>query len=182
MKLHKAQVERVVRHVFLGLQERKLIEFKISEKQVYEKAIAYVEAESKREDDLVREVNQMLDNLEKTNAEGFDRRKMFTLLKNKLAKDKGIILSMEGEEIATHLAHVITDKIWNDDIVEYVDEDEAIKVAKKAVREFFDREESLDEAVRTKILSQKKGIFEGSREYDILYKKYYEEEARKRGV
>jgi len=89
-----------------------------------------------------------------------------------------VILS---EDRQTHLAHVIVDGIWNDDLVEYTDEDEVIREAKRAVIEYVKRETSVDDAVRQKITSMKKGIFEGSREYDLLYKKYYEEEQQRRG-
>ncbi|MCC6278361.1 MAG: DUF507 family protein [Oligoflexia bacterium] len=86
-----------------------------------------------------------------------------------------------SEDRQTHIAHVIVDGIWNDDLVEYTNEDEAIRCAKRAVADYVGRESSLDEAVRSKISSQKKLILEGTREFDLLYKKYYEEETRRRG-
>jgi hypothetical protein len=84
------------------------------------------------------------------------------------------------EDRQTHLAHVIVDGIWNDDLVEYTDEDEAIRVAKRVIMDYVKNETSLDEAVRQKIMTLKKGVFEGSREYDLIYKKYYEEEQAKK--
>jgi hypothetical protein len=89
-----------------------------------------------------------------------------------------VILS---EDRQTHIAHVIVDGIWNDDLVEYSNEDEAIRAAKRAIVEYVKNEASIDEAVRSKITSQKKFLLEGSREFDLLYKKYYEEEQRRRG-
>jgi hypothetical protein len=89
-----------------------------------------------------------------------------------------VILS---EDKQTHIAHVIIDGIWNDDLVEYTNEDEAIREAKRAIAEFVAHESSVDEAVRNKITSMKKGIAEGSREYEVLYKKYYEEELARKG-
>jgi hypothetical protein len=87
-----------------------------------------------------------------------------------------VILS---EDRQTHLAHVIIDGIWNDDLVEYSDEDQAIREAKRVIIEYVKRETTVDEAVRQKILTLKRGVFEGSREYDLLYKKYYEEEQQR---
>jgi hypothetical protein len=92
MKLKQPQVQRLVRAVFDRLKSRKLIEFKKSEAEVMNHAIELVNQDSNREDDLVREVNKMLDDLEKQNPGGFDRHKMFLLLKAKLAKQKGIVL------------------------------------------------------------------------------------------
>lgn len=86
-----------------------------------------------------------------------------------------------SEERQTHLAHIIVDGIWNDDLVEYTDEDEVIREAKRVIVGYVQRETSIDEAVRAKILSLKKGVMEGSREFDLLYKKYYDEEQNRRG-
>jgi len=84
-----------------------------------------------------------------------------------------------SEDRQTHLAHVIVDGIWNDDLVDYPNEDEAIREAKRVIAGFVKQETSIDDSVRAKILGMKKGVLEGSREFDILYKKYYEEELAK---
>jgi hypothetical protein len=45
------------------------------------------------------------------------------------------------------------------------------------------RDEEIERRVRTKIVSQKRAIPEGSQEWDILFRKYYEEElSRIRGA
>ena len=46
----------------------------------------------KKIDELTVEVNRILDDLEKQNPGGFERRKMFSMVKAKLAKQKGIVL------------------------------------------------------------------------------------------
>lgn len=43
-------------------------------------------------------------------------------------------------------------------------------------------EEQVDTEVRAKITSQKKEILEGSEEWDILYRKYYQEGLKRLGV
>lgn len=52
----------------------------------------------------------------------------------------------------------------------------------RAFTEILQVEEKADKDARTKVLSQKKGILEGSEEYDILHKRYYGEELKKLGV
>jgi len=86
-----------------------------------------------------------------------------------------------SEDRQTHLAHKITDLIWNDDLVEYTDEDLALRLAKKAIAEFVKEDEDMDKRAREKVSSLKRGVVEGSPEWDILYRKYYEEERGKRG-
>jgi uncharacterized protein len=43
-------------------------------------------------------------------------------------------------------------------------------------------EEQMDGEVRAKITSQKKEILEGSEEWDVLYRKYYQEKMKRLGV
>lgn len=86
-----------------------------------------------------------------------------------------------SEDRQSHLAHVITDAIWNDDLVDYSDDEMALRVAKKAIAEFVKEDEEIDQRARDKVTSLKRGVVEGSPEWDILYKKYYEEERNRRG-
>ncbi len=86
-----------------------------------------------------------------------------------------------SEDRQSHLAHKITDAIWNDDLVDYTDEDLALRLAKKAIAEFVKEDQDVDAKAREKVASLKRGVVEGSPEWDILYKKYYEEERGKRG-
>jgi len=44
------------------------------------------------------------------------------------------------------------------------------------------QEAAIDEAARKKIESQRKIILEGSQEWQILYRKYYNDEVRKLGI
>lgn len=86
-----------------------------------------------------------------------------------------------SEDRQSHLAHLVTDKVWGDDIADFSDDDEALKAAKKAIQLFVKENMEIDEKTRQKIASLKRGVVEGSTEWDILYKKYYEEEKNRKG-
>ena len=86
-----------------------------------------------------------------------------------------------SEERQYHWAHLLTDSIWNDDLVEYTDEDQALRLAKLAIKEFVKNDTDIDQRARAKVASLKRGVVEGSPEWDIMYKKYYEEERNKNG-
>jgi uncharacterized protein len=81
----------------------------------------------------------------------------------------------------SHLAHLIVDALWDDDLVDYSDDELAVRVAKKAIVEFVKADEMLDKLAKDKVASLRRGVTEGSPEWDILYKKYYEEELQRRG-
>jgi uncharacterized protein len=89
-----------------------------------------------------------------------------------------VILS---EDRQTHWAHLITDAVWNDDMVEYSDEDLALRLAKQAIIEFVKEDGEIDRLARQKVNSLKRGVPEGTPEWDILYRKYYEEERKRKG-
>jgi hypothetical protein len=84
-----------------------------------------------------------------------------------------------SEDRIYHIAHLLTDSIWKDDLVDYKNDDKAVRIARQVMIEYFSKDEKVDEATRKRINSLKKGVYEGSREWDVLYKKYYEEEMKK---
>jgi len=79
----------------------------------------------------------------------------------------------------SHLAHLIIDGLWREDLVDFPNEARALAETKTVLREFFSREDRLDEIVRQKIQSLSRPIPPGSREWDILYRKYREEEIKR---
>ncbi len=85
-----------------------------------------------------------------------------------------------SEDRLNHLAHLICDGLYHSDFVDYPDEEKALRGIKGALQEFFQVDEIIDEAVQKKIHSLKRGVSPGSPEWEILYKKYYEEEAIRR--
>lgn len=92
MKLNSAQIEKLVNNVIALWKQNGLVEFKADEQKVYARARELIQQDYNREMDLEREVNAMLDKLEQSNPGEFQRFKMFPMLKQKLAKEKGIVL------------------------------------------------------------------------------------------
>ncbi|AGH94807.1 DUF507 family protein [Pseudobdellovibrio exovorus] len=87
-----------------------------------------------------------------------------------------------SEDRQYHLAHIVTDKVWGDDIVDFSDDDLALKAAKIAIIAFVKEDMEIDKKAREKVASLKRNVVEGTREWEILYKKYYEEERNRYGV
>jgi len=86
-----------------------------------------------------------------------------------------------SEDRISHLAHLISDGIWKDDLVDYKSDEKALLEIKKAITDYFKVEDEADSIARDKIRSLSRDVPEGSREWDILYKKYFEEERAKKG-
>lgn len=84
-----------------------------------------------------------------------------------------------SDDRTSHLAHLILRGLHNAKLADFPNEGRMLTETKQALREFFQRDDSLDEAVRRKIASLSRHVPPGSREWDVLYRKYFEEESRK---
>jgi len=89
-----------------------------------------------------------------------------------------------SREKVLHISHLILGHLDRDDGVEYWDDPQEIRqTIVRIIMDEMRNDEAIDALVRRKLESQKKGIVEGSDEWDVLYRKYYEEEvARHRKV
>lgn len=63
---------------------------------------------------------------------------------------------------------------------EVLSERTALVEARRILSEHFQRDDKIDEIVRRKIASLSRQVPQGSAEWDILYRRYFEEETRKR--
>jgi hypothetical protein len=88
-------------------------------------------------------------------------------------------LNRLSESRISHLAHLILDGLKKDNLASFTNEGRALAETKQAVGEFFQRDDHVDSMIRQKILSLSRHVPPGSREWDILYRKYLEEELRK---
>jgi len=92
------------------------------------------------------------------------------------------VSSRLSREKINSLSKQILGLLSNNDQVEFLDDPNEIRlVIVKAIEEEMRLYESLDRKAIEKIQSQKKSIEEGSREWEILYRKYYNDELTKLG-
>ena len=81
------------------------------------------------------------------------------------------------------VAHVITDALADSPQVDFIEDRNTIRLeVRRLLEDLLNQEAKIDQAAKYKIESQKKTILEGSQEWDILYRKYYNEEVKKLGV
>ena len=81
------------------------------------------------------------------------------------------------------LAHTVADTLAELDQVDFVEDRNTIRMeARRILEELMAEEAKIDVAARQKIENQKRTITEGTQEWDILYRKYYNEEVKKLGI
>lgn len=87
---------------------------------------------------------------------------------------------MLTEDKVSHLSHVILTTIKKAPGVRLKRSDELVlKEIKKVLADELTQEQHIDRTVRTKLASYSRGLVEGSAEWDVLYRKTFEEETRK---
>ena len=85
-----------------------------------------------------------------------------------------------SREKVVHLSHLILNYMNNDEEIEfYADPQEIRTQIFQMISDEMRADEAIDALVRRKIETQKRTIAEGSDEWDVLYRKYYEEESAK---
>ena len=87
-----------------------------------------------------------------------------------------------SREKVNYFSRQILDLLFNDDAVEFLDEPNEIRLSiVRSIEEEMRLYDLIDKKAIEKIESQKKPIKEGSREWEILYRKYYNDEINKLG-
>lgn len=84
-----------------------------------------------------------------------------------------------SEDRISHIAHLLADGIWKDDLVDFTNDKQTLLDIKRVIAKYLEVEDHADSAARDKIQTLSKDVPEGGREWDILYKKYFEEELAK---
>ena len=88
-----------------------------------------------------------------------------------------------SREKINKLAHAVADTLAELESVYFVEDRNTIRLEARRILEHLMTEEAkIDSAARQKIENHRKTILEGSQEWDILYRKYYNEEVKKLGI
>jgi len=81
-----------------------------------------------------------------------------------------------SEDRISHLSHEIMDRLWRDDLANISDESRALARIKQSLTNYFQAAEEIDTAVRAKLRNRA----QGSRDWEILYQKFFQEELARR--
>ncbi len=92
MKMTTHQIDSLVRRVLIELEKKNLVQFNKTKEAVLAKAQQIILSDYEKEEQLEKEVHRMLDDIEKQQGDSFERHKMFRMLKNKIAEERGIVL------------------------------------------------------------------------------------------
>jgi hypothetical protein len=87
---------------------------------------------------------------------------------------------MLSEDKVSHLSHVILNEVKRHAAVKVTGGDERVlKAIKRVLADELAQEEAIDRKVRAKLSTYSRGLVEGSTEWEVLYRKTFEEETRR---
>ena len=90
-------------------------------------------------------------------------------------------MSHVSEGRISALAHLVLTELKRADVADLRNDRLVLHEIKGALSDFLQVDEVVDAKVRRKIASLSRRVPEGSAEWDILYRQYFEEEKRKLG-
>ena len=83
---------------------------------------------------------------------------------------------MLSEDRQAHWVSLITTALAQKGLLTYTNREAAIRAAFRGMKQFIQQHQQIEQKVRHKIHSLKREVPENSREWEVLYKGYYEEE------
>ncbi len=87
-----------------------------------------------------------------------------------------------SDEKISHLTHILFKGLVDKGLIKLKEDDSLVRrEIKRTIIKELRLGEDIDLSVRKKIQSLSKKVIEGSPEWDVLYKKFFEEEELKRG-
>jgi len=92
MKLTTSQIQRLSEKILKQWKMQNLITLKVDEKVVLNTIAEAITLNLKNEEQLDRDVNALMDQMEREHEGQFQRHRMFPMLKQKLAKERKFIL------------------------------------------------------------------------------------------
>jgi hypothetical protein len=80
----------------------------------------------------------------------------------------------------SHLSHRLRNALQQEGLADFPDDAAAHREAKAVLDSYADAEEAVDAFARDRISRLARKVQEGGREWEILYRKYFEEEMARR--
>ena len=92
MRMTENEISRIVKKIFSTWKENNLIEYEGTDHSITAFMEALFTKNLKEEDDLNKEVDQLLKKYESQITGAMDQRKMFQMIKNQLIKDRKMVI------------------------------------------------------------------------------------------
>lgn len=180
LKLH--HVPYISRRITRDMIHCEFVEIRRDKDSITHEIERIIDEDIENEFKLDEKVSEVLDDqeseIEYLNA---DYGQLFWMAKKRMANEFGVILN--NEDRFNHIAHNILDYLWEEDFIHYTCSDNQVKnVISASIEEFMGGFDVAENEVQKKIKNYKRKLIPGTEDYDLVYKRLYEEELIKRGL
>jgi len=182
MRFPDRLIEAVAESIVRELAEREGI-LELEDPLYFKKKVVSIFTEAREEEKKLEEKAKevLKQNIEILEKENIDYRTAFRTVKRKLAEEMNI--NIDRRERLNQVVNRIIDFIMKDDTVEIYEDVPVIRnKIRKIVMGALRMEEEIEREVRRRIRRYSRDILEGSPEWNILWKRIYEDELKKRGL
>lgn len=181
MRLPERLVERIINKLLSELLTKKYIE--VEDVDYFKKQLLAIfkeaDEEEKNLDERAKEI--LKDQLSYIEKENIDYRTAYRTIRMKLAEEMKI--ETKSRERMNQITNRIRDLIKNDPNIEIYEDIPMIrKVISSILIEAAKEEEEIEKEVRMRIKNYSKKIVEGTSEWNILYKRIYQDTLKQRGL
>lgn len=185
MRLKPEEIKKLATHTGNQILADQNNVFKVPKPKIFE-AIESALRQHFEEERRLEEEAEKLFREKKDEFQGLQPGLALQKIRQMLAQDQDFVLSggPDGRfspDKISHLAHLVADKLYDDDLMDFPDEDDGPKFVKAVFQKYFAAAAAVEERVRQKIMSLSQPPFEGSKEWDVLFRKYTEEELKRLG-
>lgn len=182
MKLKKQHASYVARKITNDLINTDYIEIRKEKNTIVEECekilIEDIEKEIKLDEHVALILEDREDDIQFYNA---DYRQLFWMTKRRLANEFDVILNFEDR--FSNIAHQIIDVLYEEDFIHFTVSDNQIKtIIQGAIEIFIKGYDEADTIAYEKIKNYKRKLIPGTEDYDLVYKRLYEEELIKKGL
>jgi len=184
MLIKETQVPYIANKVIIDLLNSGFVKFNhgLDKSKSLVEEILMKNVEEERE--LENEIKEIIEEQKENNEFMFydvDERELFSMMKRKLAKEDGFILSKTDR--LNDLAHTIVEELWNEELIDYEINDGKMKnIVFDAMNSFIKEKHQIEDVVYDKLRNYKKELIAGSEEWELVFNKLYEQELKKRGM
>jgi len=182
MKLKKQHSNYIARKITNDLILQPFIEVRKEKSLITEQCERIlnedIEKEIKLDDAVTALLEDREDDIEFYNA---DYRQLFWMTKKRMANEYGVNLNFEDR--LSHIAHNIMDYLYEEDYIHFEVSDNQIKnVIFNSINNFLKGYDEADSLAYEKIKNYKRKLIPGTEDYDLVFKRLYEEELIKKGL
>jgi uncharacterized protein len=182
MKVRLPHAPYIANKAAIDLLRSDFIRFTQGRESVAQIIQEIIEADIIKERELEQKVKDLLSSKEADiEFMQVDYKQLFWMAKKKLCDQEGFIINKEDRY--SNLSHNIMNTLHAQKLIEFsVIENKVLNVIYNSIVDYIGSFESVEDEVFKKISHYKRELIPGTDEYDLLYKRLYEEELAKKGL